>query len=51
MTALSEGTAIITATSVENPAITAQCEVVVKTKYSNAAVGDYIYADGSFGKN
>jgi hypothetical protein len=49
VTALSEGTAMITVTSLDNPSVTATCEVVVRTKYSGASVGDYIYSDGSFG--
>ena len=51
VTALSDGTAVITVTSVARPDLQTTCEVIVKTRYSEAEVGQYIYADGNFGND
>ena len=51
VTALSDGTAVITVTSVARPDLQTTCEVIVKTRYSKAEVGQYIYADGNFGND
>ena len=47
VTAVAEGTAVITAATQNGPS--ASCTVSVKTRYSGVSVGDYVYPDGTFG--
>jgi hypothetical protein len=50
VTAWAEGTAVITLKDVES-GVSASCNVKVKTYYSDAKSGQYIYADGSYGSD